>query len=808
MFNFKKIASVASSALMIGSTVALAAAANYPAPFVQNGAADVAIVTGQNAASSDTTAAVALSSDLSAALASQGGSSSSGATPTGGDSFQIRKSSDEFNLRDTASSVLGSATLTADDLPEVLADGTYENDENTEYEYEQKIALGGGLQLNYFKDSDFNDDTPSIGINLSSSQDVFNYTLDFTTNAESDISSGDLVDLETTTLKMLGRDYYILDAKNNTGSNSAKLTLLDSAATAIAREGETTSVTIGSKTYQVQVVFISTTNVKLSVDGQVTTSLTAGGTYRLSDGTYIGIKEILARDVAGVLGQVEFSIGSGKLEIENGQTIQLNDDSVDAITGWITKTETSSKVSLDKIVLQWRTDDEAFVGPDNDLVIPGFGNVKLSMSEFYAPGSETTVVRGGSNTHVELATTIKDGAITVPLLFANANGGFAGIGKDASNRLATSNRTTDVLYNYTGGDRMMIASWNGSSEAETYALVFSNWVNDSGTLRVDVKNDVTGAVKSGKAGGDSLDFGSMSLTISSITRQGSDKWVTLNGSSGVTFNTLYTKSGLKIALPFTVANSTGAGNAIDGAISFNNTDASTASAGHSNNTFVLYFTDENKDDDLGLGSKFNVTLDDNSDNEPHAASFDVSRGTFTDPADSNTISAYTYDDVATKVMREGASSDQRKVTVTYAGGESYGKVFVSASGVTFSGGSDGGVLGSVVITDSQASSASSKNLIVVGGSCVNTVAAQLLGASAPACGADFTSRAGGVSSGQFLIQSFTSPLSSSKVALLVAGYNAEDTQNAATYLRTNKPDTAVGKKYVGTTATSAQLVTA
>jgi len=46
MFNFKKIASVASSAVMVMSTVGLAAAVNFPAPFVQNGQADVAVVYG------------------------------------------------------------------------------------------------------------------------------------------------------------------------------------------------------------------------------------------------------------------------------------------------------------------------------------------------------------------------------------------------------------------------------------------------------------------------------------------------------------------------------------------------------------------------------------------------------------------------------------------------------------------------------------------------------------------------------------------------------------------------------------------
>jgi hypothetical protein len=40
------------------------------------------------------------------------------------------------------------------------------------------------------------------------------------------------------------------------------------------------------------------------------------------------------------------------------------------------------------------------------------------------------------------------------------------------------------------------------------------------------------------------------------------------------------------------------------------------------------------------------------------------------------------------------------------------------------------------------------------------------------------------------------------VATLVAGYNAQDTRNAATALTTQVVDTTAGKKYTGTTATS------
>ena len=97
VFNFKKIASVVSSGLMMSATLALAAAANYPAPFVQNGNADVAIVVGESAAFSDNSAATALSTDLATVFAAQGGQST-GSTTITGENFPLFTSSTELRL--------------------------------------------------------------------------------------------------------------------------------------------------------------------------------------------------------------------------------------------------------------------------------------------------------------------------------------------------------------------------------------------------------------------------------------------------------------------------------------------------------------------------------------------------------------------------------------------------------------------------------------------------------------------------------------------------------------------------------------
>jgi hypothetical protein len=172
------------------------------------------------------------------------------------------------------------------------------------------------------------------------------------------------------------------------------------------------------------------------------------------------------------------------------------------------------------------------------------------------------------------------------------------------------------------------------------------------------------------------------------------------------------------------------------------------------------------------------------------------------PDDSYHKINYIYSDLATKVEQTGDASSQKEATITYAGGESYGKVYVAASSATTTNG--GSTFNAIYVTDAESSLYAGKNLIVIGGSCVNTVAASLLGVPAATCGDAWQAKTN-VGSGSWLIETFSRD--AGKVATLVAGYNAGDTTNAATYLKTQTPDITAGKKYVGQTATSATIVT-
>jgi len=209
--------------------------------------------------------------------------------------------------------------------------------------------------------------------------------------------------------------------------------------------------------------------------------------------------------------------------------------------------------------------------------------------------------------------------------------------------------------------------------------------------------------------------------------------------------------------------------------------------------------------------------DDNSNYEAIVTPLTNSAGTSSNPLNIASVD-FTSPTVYTKTLKsdtniqqdvdwygtfvsEDSSGDQTTVTISYPKSQAYAQIYVGEIGASVSGGATN--VGVRTITDTNIASAAGKNIIVVGGSAINSVAASLLGGAYS--GAAFTS-ATGVANGQFLIESF--PRTGGETALLVAGYTGPDTTKAVTYLLNNNVDTTVAKKYVGTSATEASLVVA
>ena len=815
-------------AVMLSSTVALAAAANFPAPFVDKTGGNLAIVYGVNAQATDFAAVVEINSFLTSELAKMTApaatattAASSGVTVTG-DNVKLSKPANNINLGDIISDVFG-GTLTKSDLPVLLSNGKYISKESNSYEYEQRITLGTSLRLEQFSDSDYKKSKPTVGINLTANQLILNYSLDFTTNPESDIVSSDLADIEGTTIKILGKEYYISDFDNITTTGTGTITLLDTANSATVREGGgVVTVKVGVKSYDVNLDYASTTEAVLIVNGETTTALAEGATHKLADGTYVGIKDIRVRDVAGSVGSVEFSIGSGKLELRGGQNIYLNEKSVSGVKSELLRgtAGSSGRETVDRINIVWSPTTDTFLTSESDLLIPGFKNIKLTMSDLVRGSGETTTVKEGSSTSTVIETTLKNGPETIPILYMSG-GHFVGLGKDASNRLATTN-STNLIFNYTLGDRWFVASYNTSSYSESYYLEFANFKNATTVITTDIRDSSGKDLCAEKSTTSSTcTIGSVTLTINQVSGE-TDRAVNVSINSGGTFNRLFTKSGLTVYLPYhsSLATNNASGDTGYGAFTSGGS-VTNSSTGHNSTSFYLIFDEEDRTDNIGRGPIVNVTLGPNSEStpEPEVKSIDIGKATITDPDNSDLIVGYAYSDLATYTELTGKSADQRDAAIKYSGTESFPDVFLTtgdsvvskpgaatanATTTTAATTSSVKVLGSVSISDGEVAGVD-KNLIVVGGSCINKVASDLLGGSGAAvCGSGFTDKTT-VGSGQFLIQTFSR--SGGKIATLVAGFNAPDTTTGVKYLTTQMVDTSVGKKYVGTSATQATVST-
>ena len=180
---FRKVATIAGSALMIGATAAMAAAAAYPAPFVQSGAANVAVVYGGNAAVSDVVGAANIGSDLATELAAQTASGGTGATVTG-TAWQAMTSSDKLEIGEALSDIV---TYIDNDHLALLEDGEIVNSKGTA-KYSQYLYFHDAESSNVtYAEND--DNVVADFFKIQDGQNIARYVIDFTTDLETDVAA-------------------------------------------------------------------------------------------------------------------------------------------------------------------------------------------------------------------------------------------------------------------------------------------------------------------------------------------------------------------------------------------------------------------------------------------------------------------------------------------------------------------------------------------------------------------------------------------------------------------------------------------
>src|SRR3989339_380625 len=345
----------------------------------------------------------------------------------------------------------------------------------------------------------------------------------------------------------------------------------------------------------------------------------------------------------------------------------------------------------------------------------------------------------------------------IHFLYSTTAGAFVGIGKDSNELLATAASGSNITFD-ADDTKYFIASWSDSSDAESYVMQFTNFITEGTDEKADLQYLKDGA------------------------------WVDK-------------KTGMKVYLPYLAANTTNA----TGAVNFTAL-GNGGQVGHNATSFYLTMVEEDKSENKASGDTINLTIGWDSSTvagvEVSAYSTTSTDGVSTEIESTDVFRDFTYSELATELLWNKPTSGQKSIKVMYHGDEVAADVYITSPTVSVSTGTGASSLGEVLVKDSEVASVSTKNLIIVGGSCINSAAASVLGGTY--CGAAFT-QSTGVGSGEFLIKGFTGTTVTSKLALVVAGYDAADTVNAATYLRTQTVDTS--KEYKGTSSTSATMVT-
>ncbi len=907
--NFKKVSAIAASALMVGMTMGVAAAANYPNPFVVSGAADVAVVygTGSGVSSLDLIQAGNIQTNLQSYMT---GSTGGGASVSG-EAIDLGTSGTRIYVNDSLNLV--KSVLTKSHLPTLLADKSFSG--NVDATITETIDIGSNPKVT-FKKQPTSEDDPNYALAISTTKANYIYNTTATFSKAINFSHADS---EGEDISLFGQTFTI-----SSSTDTDTIVLLKSAEKVdLSSDSPTADVTIAEKAYTIELISASDTSATI----KVTDSAGVSESKEINEAASKTVNDITVAvttaDETNLKLSATIVAGSSKITLEDDTNVKIGEDDT-SIDGTLVDFETGNPNNLTALTISVyaQESDEDAIKTGTSFIDPVYGTFKLDFSGFNiasdSTSRETIKVTPTADDKMDITFTDHRG-YTKTLMFAKDISGntVADLRGSAALMSDDDNRNISVveMQNLSYGDYAVVGN-----EEEGFLMKLSGVDNSSDSSSSNTQGDKVELTDI--FSGETKKTTWTSDGVGTITIGGKQYGVYLMGdannateefqvkldypdSSGngvvVIYPTIETSQGAKVAFYEPVElqlNGHGMRTGVDlGGVGYNITeiktpdgdgyesatiinqvDATTTEATTDLNATIWHITRDGSTGTLNTSSmvaqsmvwnveglRFNITnqnltaenglnktiiyllepdrvgninqsalivWEEKDDNNAYEAAIillengrtsddglgvDTSGSGLTWHNNSANWRAARHSesqitdtaDLWGTILSLDASTDtdQASAELNYPDEQIYTLLYMAenAAAISVAGASAATQLGDVLVKDSEVSSVSSKNLIVVGGSCINSAAAKLVGEAA--CSADFTTKTG-IGSGQFLIQSFGDAYTTGKIALLVAGYEAADTVNAATYVRTQTVDTTAGKKYKGTSSTTAELVVA
>jgi hypothetical protein len=742
----KRIAALGTGALMLGATLSGAFAAsdlaNYPQPFVMNGVLDdTVIVVGKAAKSEDVLGAVDIAAALQAEAVSKTAVGTGGSTaPSTDKGLKIEKSGNKFTYGDQISDVQTTA-LDGNDL-DMLADGTFEDTKGTnkdDEDYEQELLFGNSansvfeLQFTQPGDNDNYEDGRPAGsyLFLEKNDHAYNYTLSFDAGVEISATAC-AADLEGNSLMIQGNTYTITEV-SCTGGLPTKITMVSGESTLWLVQDQ--PYTVGDHTVTVVDVDSGETKCGVNVDG-VTKWMDEGTTSQFGEMT-VGVLDVVAVYTKDYDADTcELTLGSNELVLEDGDQVVVNGETLEGSSVDIT----TSGTTWTGLVVSFKAGDDAGINQDDIYLEAGeawtdpiFGNFKVQFEGVTADYDEMEITASGDDA---VFTFVNNDGQEVEIPFHRATGDDVFLGQDDDEYLLLPGDTVAVnpekqllLYTTTGGETHVLEITDLTCASSNNKTTIKDLTYDS-TVAKDVAlvNDCANAVET-------ISLGSLGSIKLNLTTSG----LTYNMAEGYGNGTIETEG--EGTLVFT-----------DNTITFTEYD----------------------DDITPQVVTLNVSYDTTDETiEIDQVKVDGSAPSWVDNDNDDDNTQWTNTNKGSLLKYD--SEDHLWLEIMHSATDAYGNVFVVPMDATITSGASGSVLadkvnpftvGLAVLDESAASM--SKNMIVVGGPCANSIAASLMG-NPEDC-------AEGFESGKAKIKFFDR---NGKAALLVAGDRAEDTRGAS-----------------------------
>lgn len=847
----KKILALGAGATMVGATVFGALAYNledYPSKIVEDGFADVKIVFGADAETSDVMGAVDIAASIQAMSVSKEPVTVPGQTgkvSLTGDNFKIETSADQLELREPIGDVVD--TITEDDLSGLKSGHISTSEGDTDFFQYLRFKDGANLQemgVNYVENDD-ND----LGDYLVIDADLpfIEWEIQFPEGLESELNdataavAGDLDDLDDKAFNILGTDFTIVSAGVQLDGQSFTMTLMGGSIADTLGETETKVYSLNGVEYEVMLVFVSDPNTdgganeaKFMVNGEVTSALEEGETEMLSGGIQIGVRDLLVNSRDGV---ASFFLGADKVEITDPTTDgsatfdgtikinqeRINDGDIEVLGGFTDSSNETFEITSMKYrltmdaesgsiaylpsgegVRQHMDKPEALISESLDLKYEGLEEV---------PTTDVVFDSHGDDQYEMTFTNINGQEYTFPLV--SNDGGTWKLGDEDYNLVfVEGGDATD--YTIARRDYFIVSNVRDDRyKSITNVLRYEDYDSSSRTLEFEdlasgTTHKVTVTASPGSTGSLLVGGHSYSVYVNESTAREPTIGIDLDASGNWDDLVSVTAwGGLVIDLNHsadfdagnvlntvtewqTLLNNSGVFNTLNSSGNFTDND--------SEQFWLKATVDSSLFDTSTADETFTWYVSRATSNE---ADLSFDSGSVTGPfatAGTDEFEAFDWTDLPDDDDRQAgmtdygiyveeynpSGSDPNELIFRVPKQQVLPQVFVTLGEVEAVAGGAGVIADRVnptsvglAMLDETAPAIGTANMIVVGGPCVNTVAAELMGSPAD-CTAGFTP-------GKALIKAYES---NDKVAILVAGYGAQDTTGAAYVLASYEDYTA------------------